>query len=81
MTVVELGKRTGLRPSTITRLEIGDHLPTHETAQKIEEALELPYGSLVFGDAAKHLRAVQMPQKHHERRQRRREAEREAKAS
>lgn len=48
----DLEHRTGLCKSTISRVERGLTRPTYDTVVKLEDALKLRRGSLVFPEAA-----------------------------
>ncbi len=46
----ELAARTGIDQATISRLETGETVnPSNDTVQKLERALRLKRGTLVFG--------------------------------
>lgn len=45
----ELAAKSGVHKSTISRLERGETAPMHGTAARIEKALGLKPGTLVFG--------------------------------
>ena len=52
-TQVRLAAESGVDSSRISRLEAGeDHNPTYETVRKLERALKLRPGALLFGTDA-----------------------------
>jgi transcriptional regulator with XRE-family HTH domain len=51
LTQTQLAERSGVSAATISRIEAGEILnPSTETARKLEEALRVARGALVFGD-------------------------------
>jgi len=56
MTMTELAEKAGLNKGTVSRLEAGEiENPSNDTVEKLELALELRRGTLVFGQRAEEL--------------------------
>ena len=45
--VRELARRAGVRPATVTALELGHHSPKLETLEKLAKALRVPVARLL----------------------------------